>query len=568
MADAHLKAIITAVDRLSPVLAKQSRMIRSWSKQFEKAGRGAIPMAAGLSAVMGLTTREFMQLEDASTQLQNTLMTSDGVSAGFEQLSKIATNLGNHLPGTTADFMAMASQLKALGITTDSLMGGALEASANLAVVGKPLGVTYDQAAESVGKLSNAFGIAAQDLVPFADTVQRALHIGIELEQFQYGMSRISGPLKAAGMQGLQVAKDMTPLLGMLIKAGVSGEEAGTGIKTMITSAISENRFTGVKGLVADLEKLNKLPVAEKMAKLGDLFGEQHAGKAAIVAAGGYADLVKQMEKQASLQQRINNSLGTLTNLWDAATGSFQNVMAAFASSYAPELKSLATSLNDIASKAMDWVNANKGMINTAVQVAAMVTGMKLAFWGVGIALAFVSRLLAMNPFGLFLQALAIAVPLVIANWGAITNYIKSAFGTAINWVAGLWNNLVGGIGLGAQTIAAVFPGIGEALKSVFGGAIDWVIGKWQGFIAAISGAASRIGSFMSSLGGANVGSMTLPGQAIQRPAINTGSSFKGSLDINHLNAPAGFRAAPVKSKGPVRVNQNVGYNYSVTGLY
>lgn len=566
MSDFSLRAIITAVDKLSPVLAKQSRAIRAWSKGFKQAGAGAVPMAVGLGAGLAVATREFMQLENASTQLQNTLMTNDGVAAGFEELSKIAIDLGNRLPGTSADFFAMASQLKALGVTTDSLMGGALEAAANLAVVGKPLGVTYDQAAESIGKLSNAFGIADKDLIEFADTIQKSLHLGIELEQFQYGMARISGPLKAAGMQGLQVAKDMTPLLGMLIKAGVSGEEAGTGIKTMITAAISENRFTGVRGLVADLEKLNKLPVAEKMAKLGDLFGEQHAGKAAIVAAGGYAELVKQMEKQASLQQRINNSLGTLTNLWDAATGSFQNVLAAFAESYAPELKDLATELNGIAGKAMGWVNANKPMINTAVKAAAIFVGVKLALMGVGVALAFVSRLMLMNPIGLFLQALAYAAPLIYANWDAITAFIKTNWDKTVAWLASKWGYFVASYAGIKDRINEITQQAADYFKDIWQGAIDWVSNKFSGLFGVVSSISNVASGMMSGIGSAfpSANGMSLPGQA--RKPIVSNHGFKGSLDINHQNAPAGFRASPVQSKGPVRVNQNVGYNFMVTG--
>ena len=388
--------------------------------------------------------------------------------------------------------------------------------------------------------------------------------MGIELEQFQYGMARISGPLKAAGMQGIKVANDMTPLLGMLIKAGVSGEEAGTGIKTMITAAIAENRFTGVKGLVADLEKLNKLPVAEKMAKLSDLFGEQHAGKAAIVAAGGYQKMVDAMAQQASLQQRVENSLGTLTNTLDAATGTVENLAAAFGSAYAPELKSLAQTLNDSASGAMDWVNANKPMINTLVKMAGIFVGTKLAIYGVGIALSFVGRLLAMNPLGLFLNALAIAVPFIIANWGTITAFFTTRWHNAVNNISTAWTNLVGGIKLGINALVTAFPMLGEALKATFGGAIDWVTAKWQGLINIVSDAMTSIAGFMSSLGGANVGSMTLPGKA--RTSLIGNSSFKGSLDINHVNAPAGFRPSPVASKGPVRVQQNVGYNYMVTG--
>jgi hypothetical protein len=570
MADAHLKAIITGVDKLSPVLAKQSRMIRSLSRQFEKVGRGAIPMALGLGAGLGVATRSFMHVEDAATQLKNTLMTSDGLTPGFEQLSKIATDLGNRLPGTTADFYAMASTMKALGVSTDSLTGGALEAAANLAVVGKPLGVTYDQAAESIGKLGRAFGISGQEMVPFADTLQRALHMGGDLEQMQYAMSRIAGPMKMLGKQGLAAANEMVPLVSLLSQAGLQGEAIGTGIENMINTLTAKGEYKGVQSLVNYLEQIHKLDPAKQLEILADpkMFG-QHATKASIIGAGGFADVVNGMKNQASLAQRVANSLGTLTNLLEAAAGTAENAMAAFSDTYAPELKSLATLLNEVGGKVMAWINDNKEFVKQAVGVAVAASGIKLAFMGVGMALAFISRMLTMTPFGLFLNALAIAVPLIIANWGTITEFFKTAWTGAVTWVTTAWNNVVGGIALGAQAIAAVFPAIGEALKAVFGGAIDWVLGKWEALVGAISGAIGSIGSFLSSLGGANVGSMTLPGQGIQRSPINTGGRFQGSLDINHVGAPAGFRAAPVKSRGaPFKVEQNVGYRFSSSGAY
>lgn len=588
MADVHLKAIITAVDRLSPVLAKQSRMIRGWSKQFQQAGRGAIPIAAGLGVALGVPARAFMEAEDAATQLQNTLMTKDGIAGGFEQLSKIAIDLGNKLPGTTADFMAMASQLKALGTDTDTLIGGALKASAYLAVVGKPLGVTYDSAAEAVGKLSNAFGIAAQDLVPFTDTVQRALHMGVELEQFQYAMARISGPLKAAGIQGIKVANDMTPLVGMLIKAGISGEEAGTGIKKMIEASIATGKFTGVTGLVKDLEKLNKLPVAEKMAKFGDLFGEMHAGKAAIVAAGGYEKMVEQMGNMSDLNQKIANSQKTLSFQWDAATGTFTNAMVAFADSYAPELKDLAKTFNEMSEKVGKWVKENKPLINTVIKVALGFVGLKLALAGIGWVLGSVSNMFLMfrtaimvvtgalkilgmilrfgTPFGIFLTALAIAAPFIIANWDKISVWIKATWDKTVTWLASKWSWFVASYAQIKDRINVATQQAAEFFKGIWQGAIDWVAEKFQGLVGIVSSIAQGISGLFSGIPSAN--GMTLPGQGIQRPAINTGSRFQGSLDINHVGAPAGFRASPVKSKGPMRVNQNVGYNYSVTGLY
>jgi hypothetical protein len=306
----------------------------------------------------------------------------------------------------------------------------------------------------------------------------------------------------------------------------------------------AKGQYTGVKSLVSYLEQIHKLAPAKQMEVLGDLFG-QHATKASIIGAGGFEQLVKDMERQASLQQRINNSLGTLTNLWDAATGSFQNVLAAFASSYAPELKELATSLNSIASKAFDWVNANKAMINTAIKMAAVFVGVKLAFYAVGVALVFVSRLMQMNSFGVFLQAVALAAPLIIANWDTITKAFKSSWEYSVNWVS---DKIMSIVSVVEAVSAAIIHPI-ETMKNLFAGLASVISGSFSGFNLPSS-----------------ANSMSLPGQSIQRKPIVSNHGFKGSLDINHVNAPAGFRASPVQSKGPVRVNQNVGYNFMVTG--
>lgn len=524
-----LKAIITAVDKLSPTLRNISRNTRAWSREFEKAGRGAIPMAAGLGAAMLIPARAFMGAEDAATQLQNTLMTRDGLAGGLEELKKISTELGNKLPGTTADFLQMASTMKALGVSTESLIGGSLQAAAYMAVVAKPLGVTYDQAAESIGKLGRAFGISGKEMVPFADTLQRALHMGGDLEQMQYAMSRIAGPLKMLGKQGLGTANEMVPLVALLSQAGLQGEAIGTGIQNMIESLTAKGQYDGVQSLVNYLEQIHKLAPKIQLEKLSDLFG-QHATKASIIGAGGYNQTLKDMANQANINQRVANSLKTLTNVWDAATGTFTNAMAAFADKYAPELKKLAEGLNKLSENSQKWIDKNGPMIKTIVELAAGFVGVKLAVLGVGFALAFVSKLMSMTPLGLFLNAMAIAVPLLITYWDKIPALL-----------GGLWDGIIDRWSLKIESFVNFVSDIAASVRSLFSG----------------------IGDMIPSSHG-----MSLPGQSIQRKPIVSNNSFKGSLDINHLNAPQGFRAAPVKSRGaPFRVEQNVGYNWSVTGM-
>ena len=530
----NLKALISATDKLSPILKNQMKLLNTWKRQFQNAGKGGLGMGLGLGAALAVPTKAFVDAENAATQLQNTLMDNNGVSAGFEQLSKIAVQLGNQLPGTTADFMGMASQLKSLGVSTDELSGGALKATAYLAVVGKPLGVTYESAAEAVGKLANSFGIAANDLVPFADTLQRTLHMGIDLQQMQYAMARISGPLKALGKQGFGVANDLVPLVGMLIQVGVQGEEAGTGVKKMIEVAALHGKFTNVANLVKDLEKMNKLRDVQKLEKFKKLFGEEHAGKALIIAAGGYDKMIEKMKQQASLQQRVNNSLGTLGNLWEAATGTFTNAMVAFGEAWAPELKALADKLNIFSGNLLDWAKNNGSLIKGAAMSAVAFVGLRVACLGVAAGIGLITAAARLNPLMLLAQGVALAAPLIVEHWDEITKFLGDALDGAINRITGAWTRFVEFIQPGLDVIKMIIEG-------------------WKQIINLMP----SMPDFSMPSGPQNNG-MRPPGYN-RNKILQGGNRVSGGIDVNFNNAPAGLRVVPAVA-GPLAVNPNVGY--------
>lgn len=517
-----LQAIITAVDNLSPTLKNLAKGINRFRWQLHSSGSGGLQMAAGLTAAVLGPAKAFSDLENAGTQLQNTLMRAGGgVPKTFETISKQAIELGNLLPGSTADFYAMASSLNALGASAETISGGALKATAYLGVVGKPLGVTYEQAAESIGKLSNALGIAAGDLVPFADTLQRTLHMGIDLQQMQYSMSRVAGVLKPLGKQGLEAANELVPLNALLIQSGVSGEEAGTGLKKMISVMASQGKFKGIPEMVKSLEKLGKLDGAKQIEMFEKLFGKEHAGKAMIIAAGGYDKLVKSMAEQASMQERVNNSLGTLTNLWEAATGTATNAAAAIATAYSPELKQAARGINDAAQSVMEWAERNKGMIKTVLAATAGLTGLKLGFLGAAGALGVLNTVLKASPLGLFLSAMAMAVPAIMENWDKVVPYFENLF----------------------SNLRKLFTEQSEIVS---------------GIVKALT--PDTLIDFFKSVPSSN--GMRPPGYSDTQKALagSNSSSVKGSIDVNFNNTPPGTRVVPAEGGGGVVITPNVGY--------
>jgi hypothetical protein len=463
-----MKAVITAVDKLSPTLNRMNKNLAVFRRRLEHTGQGAGIMAAGLAAALAIPARAYMELEQATSQLQNTLMLKGGViPKQFAAIEKIAVELGNKLPGTTADFMAMASTLKSLGMSANTIQGGALEAVANLGVVGKPLGVTYETAASAVAKFSNSLGVAQGDLVPFADTVQRAMHLGVDLTQMEYALSRIGGVLGAMGQSGKGVANNLVPLVALLSRQGLHGEEIGTGLAEIIQVFAQAGKFSSVEKMVKDLEKLYKISGKDRIKKFIELFGKDHAKKALMIGKGGYQAIVGEMKEQASLQERINNSLGTTQNLLEAMTGTATNAAAALGKTYDPELKEAATWMNRLAETVGKWIPDNKKAIKGTLMMATAFVAFKVAVYGAAVAIGFLNGVLSLSPVGWFIRLLALGAGLIIANWDTVGPYFQKLFDLIQKGAASFsedWDNAIKGFGqLWQDTTDAVF-GVWDAM--------------------------------------------------------------------------------------------------------
>jgi len=69
MSSFNLRAIISATDRLSPVLQQQMRHMSQWRRQLNKMGAGALPMAGAHAAAVPLPAKAFMNLANATIGL-------------------------------------------------------------------------------------------------------------------------------------------------------------------------------------------------------------------------------------------------------------------------------------------------------------------------------------------------------------------------------------------------------------------------------------------------------------------------------------------------------------------
>lgn len=477
----------TAVGKFNGVLGKAAQSAAYFNDRF---GRGLLANGLIVAGSMGKVTSAFSELETASSRLRVTLMdASGGVPAVFERINAQAIALGNRLPGTTADFYNMAAALNALGVSSDAIAGGVLQAAAELGVVLKPLGVTYEQTAESVAKFKESLGIAEGDMVAFADTVQRLAFSGAKLDEMRLTFSKLGATLQTLKIQGLSAANELAPLVAMLLRAGLTGETAGTGLKNVlnalsdpvkmrgITAMLkgvgiqfntlnAEQRFIGITGMIGELEKLQKLDPRKFSVVIQKLFGTGEDAEIAktIISKGtaGYQKVVEEMERQAALNRRVDESLTTLANLWEALTGTFSNLLAAFGETFAPELKAITKWLNELAEGAMIFTKEHPrlaktiGLMVVGFAAAAITVGALGLAWagflrylaligpvigmlkGLATAIRLVSVAIAANPIGAALLAFATVAYLVIENWETL----KAWFMEFIDWLGKKLDNL------------------------------------------------------------------------------------------------------------------------------
>ena len=116
------------------------------------------------------------------------------------------------------------------------------------------------------------------------------------------------------------------------------------GTKMSMNFTNGKGEFGGMDNMFKQLAQLKGLSTEARLPILSDMFGNDSETIQALnllidKGQAGYNETIQKMKSQADLQQRVNAQLGTLKNLWDAATGTFTNAMVTLGQSIEPELK-------------------------------------------------------------------------------------------------------------------------------------------------------------------------------------------------------------------------------------
>lgn len=292
----------------------------------------------------------------------------------------------------------------------------------------------------------------------------------------------------------------------------------------------------------------------------------------------GYDQIQQKMNKQASLNKRVQAQLGTLSNLWEAMTGTATNGLAAIGGAFSGDAKNITQWLGELGEKFTKFADENPRVIRGVVGLAAGLAILKLGLMGVGSAISIVSRIMSMTPIGMIATAIALAAGLIITNWDVVGPYFKK-----------LW-----------ETIGPYFEAGWELLKKVFawsplgmvinnwGPVVKWFQDMWDKLKPIIEWFTDSSGDTVDAINSAQWGAGAYDAYGTGIPArgytpypavdlaqsnnasdatgpnpfmINKASAPKvdGEIKVSFINMPPGMRVTETRSSG-IDINHDVGY--------
>lgn len=538
--------ILTAYDRMTreirDAVGKSTSELGKLQKESnELFGKGMAGIAGGAAIMASLAppVAAFSDLEASSIRLKTSMMDAAGtVGPEFEKVNKLAIQLGNRLPGTTADFQNLFEVMLNNGIPAQTLLDGVGESAAYLAVA---LKMPYEEAGKFAAKMKEATGVANSDMLAFLDTIAKTKNLGVEVGEMQYAFGRSAGSLKLLGLQGLEASKGVAAVYAQLVRSGLSGETVGTGFASIVNNLLDakkmektneaakqlgvsltffkDGRFLGIENFIAQLDKLRGFTAEQRASVVNALTGGGQDAQMlqTLINNGveGYNKIQASMNKQATLNMKVEEQLKTLASIWESTTGTITNMLAAIGAAIAPELKMIADYMGAGAAKMQEFFSENPKL---AKFISLVIAGAGALMIMVGVINLVKAAVIAMNvaalanPFVLVAMAAIAAVALIYTYWEPIKQFfidlwegIKNVFNMGIAWIKENWQLLVLGLinpvaGIGiliVKAIEAFFPELYNAGANIINQIKEGIKSKITEAVEAVSDMTKKMRAYL-----------------------------------------------------------------------
>ncbi|MBI0275659.1 phage tail tape measure protein [Hafnia alvei] len=450
MADSfQLKAIITGVDKLSPVLD-------GISKNIKKAGKGAKEkalMAGAFGTAWSMAfvkpIKDAMAFESSMADVRKVVNFDSPVQ--FKQMSQDILDMSTQLPMAANDIAKIVAAGGQAGIAAGGLKEFATDAV--------KMGIAFDEGADVAGQQMAqwrvSLGLTQTQVEALGDQINYLGNTGpVASNQLTDVVTRVGSLGKLAHLSAGEVAA-----LGDTISAaGIQTDVAATGIKRVITT-LAGGHITKLQKAAFHALKLNPKKVAADMQKDGKKAILEVFSALSKVNPGKQIGITKALFGQESIEAiaPLLSNLHLLTENFDKVgdaaryAGSMQKEYESRASTTENQLDlvknsltkistemgdSLLPTINDSLKQAMPMLDSVADFIKGNPEVVKIAAAAAVGLAAIG-GMAAISLLVASaGTIGLLLGALVAAAVYLAENWDFITKTIPEKTGKTM----GEWN--------------------------------------------------------------------------------------------------------------------------------
>lgn len=293
----------------------------------------------GLGALSDGIKGSLGEAAEFQKQLSGIKAVSGASAEEMAALSKLSLKLGADTSFSAKESAKGIEELVKGGVSIADIMGGAAKASLDLAAAGE---IDVGEAATIASNAMSQFGLKGSEMGRVADLIAGAANASsLDVSDFKYS-------LQAAGAVAATVGfsfDDLAQGIAVMGKAGITGSDAGTSLKTMMMNLepstkkarslmyelgiITEdgaNKFFDASGKVKSMSEVSQVlqdalagqTEQQRLANLQTLFGSDAIRAAAILSnegAAGFTAMGEAMTKVSAAsvaEERLANLSGSI----------------------------------------------------------------------------------------------------------------------------------------------------------------------------------------------------------------------------------------------------------------
>ncbi len=469
------------------------------------------------AAVGGLATAAVKVASDFDSAMSQVAAVSGATGMELDALRDKAREMGSKTKFSASEAAEAMNYMAMAGWKTGDMLDG-IEGIMNLAAAsGEDLATTSDIVTDAL----TALGLSASDSGHFADILVAAssnanTNVAMMGETFKY-----CAPV--AGALGF-TAEDTAEAIGLMANAGIKSSQAGTAMRTMLTSLTGEVTFVGDAFGELTVQTTN---ADGSMRSLGDILtdcraafaqmseSERAANAEALVGKNAMSGFLAVMNAAPGDIEKLNSAINNCDGTAEKMAETMQDNLAGQLTILKSQLEELAISIGEILMPSIrqivwwiqglvDWLNGlDEGTKKVIVTVALVAAALGPVLIVVGKVVGAVGTILTVVPkiagavsgvVGFVSGTVIPALSAVVAAIGWVPIAIAAVIGVVVllynkcEWfrdaVNAVWAQVRDFFVSAWEVICSFFtetiPAAWESLVSFFQGIPAWWSGLWQ----------------------------------------------------------------------------------------